>query len=295
MEKLYACYQKYIKQTHYVPLTFDQFGDMLTKLDYITSKSGDEIEGLLVYGITDFIEINLILGKESSFKPLLSMLLEKTTKSIRIHYQKPYPLPWYVQHQMIHPNAQGIIYNSNLHKVLLSLGFKDTSIQDTYYLDLKQFKMERTITERLESLNFQGYDVSLYNPTKHQGMYAFLEELQSKSFKAAVKKTIEKPKSDPLLVVTKDNQVMGFAGPLIISDDFRGVFSGIELVGDVRGLGLGKILFFTLCKTFQQMGAKYMSLFTGRNNAARFIYLNAGFKIAESFALMLYDRTEQNK
>jgi ribosomal protein S18 acetylase RimI-like enzyme len=155
--------------------------------------------------------------------------------------------------------------------------------------------MERTITERLESLNFQGYDVSLYNPTKHQGMYAFLEELQSKSFKAAVKKTIEKPKSDPLLVVTKDNQVMGFAGPLIISDDFRGVFSGIELVGDVRGLGLGKILFFTLCKTFQQMGAKYMSLFTGRNNAARFIYLNAGFKIAESFALMLYDRTEQNK
>lgn len=291
MEKLYAFYLKYVKQTHFVPLKFDQFGDMLTKLDYITLKVGDELEGLLVYGTTDFIEINLILGKETSYRPLVSMLIDKTTKPIRIHYQKPYPLAWYVNHQMVHPNAQGVIYNSNLHKALLSLGFKDTSIQDTFYLDLKQFKMDRTISERLESLNFQGYDVSLYNPTKHQGMYTFLDLLQSQSFKASVKNTIEKQKPDPLLVVTKDNQVMGFAGPLLISDDFRGVFSGIELIGDVRGLGLGKILFFTLCQTFKQMGAKYMTLFTGRTNAARFIYLNAGFKIAESFALMIFDRT----
>ena len=46
---------------------------------------------------------------------------------------------------------------------------------------------------------------------------------------------------------------MGFS-PLI-ADDFRGIFSGIEIVDEVRGLGLGKILFQKLCQTLKQMGA----------------------------------------
>lgn len=83
---------------------------------------------------------------------------------------------------------------------------------------------------------------------------------------------------------------MGFAGPLCIADDFRGVFSGIEILSDVRNLGLGKILFQHLCFTLKKMGARYMTLFTGRNNVAKFIYLQSGFKVAESFALMLYER-----
>jgi len=290
MEKLYAFYLKYVKETKYVPLSYDQFGDMLTKLNYIVDKDEHEIHGLLIYGEDTFVDINLVIGQVESFKPMIEKLIANTTKDIRIHYNKPCHLPWYAHHQMIHPNEQGVVYDSPLHKIYLELGFRDTSIQDTYYLDLKTFKIERTIKERLETLNYQGYDVTLYNPSKHTQMQAFLNNLAGNSFRMAIEKNIKKQHPDPLLIVTKDNQVMGFAGPLLISDDFRGVFSGIELLNNVRGLGLGKILFNNLCYTLAQMGAHYMTLFTGRENAAKFIYLNAGFKVAESFALMIYKR-----
>lgn len=36
---------------------------------------------------------------------------------------------------------------------------------------------------------------------------------------------------------------MGFLGLLLIVNDFRGVFFGIEIVSEVCGLGLGKIFF----------------------------------------------------
>lgn len=290
MKKSYDFYLKYIKHTNYVPLSYDDFGDMLTTLDYIIIKNETEIEGLLVYYEKDYVDINLILGKTSTFRPMLEQLLTKTKKDLRIHYQKPYPLAWYANENMIHPNYQGVIVDSTLHKVLLDFGFKDTSIQDTYYMNLKTFKMDRTIHERLEALNNQGYDVTLYNPSKHTHMTYFLDNLLSKSFKTAIENNLKKQKPDPLLIVTKDHRVMGFAGPLFIADDFRGVFSGIEILSDVRNLGLGKILFQHLCFTLKKMGARYMTLFTGRNNVAKFIYLQSGFKVAESFSLMLYER-----
>lgn len=290
MKKLYDFYLNHLKHTHYVELNFEQFGDMLTNLEYIVQRVDNEICGLLIYSVDEFVDINLVIGEPSSYKPLIQQLIDKTTKDIRIHYHKPYHLAWYAKEHMIHPNEQGVIYDSQLHKTYLELGFKETSIQETYFLDLKQFKLDNTISEKLETLNYKGYDVTLYNPLKHTGMDIFLTKIQSDSFRYAIMANLSRKRPDPLLIVTKDNQVMGFSGPLLIANDFRGVFSGIEIVSEVRGLGLGKILFQKLCQTLQQMGAKYMTLFTGNKNAAKYIYLSAGFEIVQKFALMVYER-----
>lgn len=290
MKKLYDFYLKHVKHTKYVELTFEEFGDMITKLDYIVEKDNNHIRGLLLYGVDEFVDINMVIGEVSSYKPMVERLIARTTKDIRIHYRKSFNLAWYAHHHMIHLNEQGVIYNSSLHKVYLELGFIETSIQDTYYLDLNNYDMNHVTIKQLEELNSKAYDVTLYNPLKHTHMDDFLDNLHSQSFKEAIKRNHNKQHPDPLLIVTKDNKVKGFTGPLRISPDFRGVFSGIEILEDIRGLGLGKILFQRLCYTLKQMGAQYMTLFTGRDNAAKYIYMSSGFKLCESFSLMIYKR-----
>ena len=39
-------------------------------------------------------------------------------------------------------------------------------------------------------------------------------------------------------------------------------------------------------KHLKEMGASYMTFFTGLDNPARYIYLGAGFQVAQSFADM---------
>jgi ribosomal protein S18 acetylase RimI-like enzyme len=69
----------------------------------------------------------------------------------------------------------------------------------------------------------------------------------------------------------------------------RGHLDGIAVDPNVRGGGLGKALFCYLCYQSKLNGAKYMTFFTGLDNPARYIYLSAGFKIAQSFADMKKD------
>ena len=66
----------------------------------------------------------------------------------------------------------------------------------------------------------------------------------------------------------------------------RGHFDGIAILDSVRGRGLGKALFSLLAYNSKLNGAKFMTFYTGLNNHARYIYMKAGFKIAQSFAIM---------
>ena len=74
--------------------------------------------------------------------------------------------------------------------------------------------------------------------------------------------------------------------PIMALTASRGYFAGIAVAEDVRGKGLGKILFYELCKGLREKGAAYMTLFTGENNPARNIYEEAGFRIVRSWSDM---------
>jgi len=50
---------------------------------------------------------------------------------------------------------------------------------------------------------------------------------------------------------------------------------------------LGTLLFYRLLQREKEVGSQYMSLFTGEDNHARFIYLGAGFRIVRTFGVML--------
>ena len=66
----------------------------------------------------------------------------------------------------------------------------------------------------------------------------------------------------------------------------RGHFDGIAILDTVRGRGLGKALFSLLALYNKKGGAQFMTFYTGLKNHARYIYMGAGFKIIQSFALM---------
>ena len=80
--------------------------------------------------------------------------------------------------------------------------------------------------------------------------------------------------------------MVGWTGAIWTEPSGRGHFDGIIVDEDIRGAGLGKALFCYLCYQSKLNGASYMTFFTGLDNPARYIYLGAGFKIAQSFADM---------
>ena len=92
-----------------------------------------------------------------------------------------------------------------------------------------------------------------------------------------------------LLVGLKGNVCAGFAGPVYPEETGRGYFAGIAVAPKYERNGLGTLLFYRLLEREKEAGARYMSLFTGINNKARFIYLGAGFRIVRTFSVMLKD------
>src|SRR5690606_33552040 len=110
--------------------------------------------------------------------------------------------------------------------------------------------------------------------------------LGSRGFSEAILTNINRETPYPIVTALHNNKAIGFAGPMHISDDKRGIFYGIELNSEHRGLGLGKALFHILVDSLKNMDAEYMTLFTGRTNPARNIYMDAGFKLMHSFSTL---------
>ena len=89
-----------------------------------------------------------------------------------------------------------------------------------------------------------------------------------------------------MLVVVKNNKILGWTGPLFTTNSKRGYFAGIGIHPNIQGLGIGSSLFSELIYQSKINGSQFMSLFTGSENPARNIYLKAGFKIVKSFAVL---------
>ena len=79
------------------------------------------------------------------------------------------------------------------------------------------------------------------------------------------------------------------SGAPLLLESGRGFFAGIGVHSEYRKYGLGKSLFSTLCQSLKDIGAGYMTLFTGETNPARRIYASAGFKIVKTWSDMQKD------
>lgn len=195
---------------------------------------------------------------------------------------------WYIPRtdKHDHPCAPGIRINSNEYFFLLKNRYEVTGVQDAFHLNLVDYNLSPSIKNILEANEEAGIAIELYDENKHSGLEEFYDELKIYDFEKVIRENLSLEKPYPFLVVVKDGKVKGWTGAMWNEESGRGHFDGIAILDSCRGKGLGKALFSLLAYHSKLNGAKFMTFYTGQTNHARYIYMGAGFKIVESFAIM---------
>ncbi len=312
LKDIYELFNEYVEEGKFLKyLSYSQFEDKLL--------SNPDFNFDLVFGIRDNGKliaycigilrekykdnenipgyVNMIIVKKEYRKQGLGSLLlkhlEKCFKELNKKYiQASYFLPscysWYIPNtdKHDHPCAPGIRINSKEYFFLIHRGYGIVGQEDAFHLDLCNYELSPSIKKILEDNEKDGIVIELYDPNKHYGIDDFYKDLNIYDFEKVIRSNLELEKPYPFLVVAKNNKIVGWTGAMWNEESGRGHFDGIAILDSVRGRGLGKALFSLLALYNKKGGAKFMTFYTGLNNHARYIYMGAGFKIIQSFALM---------
>lgn len=292
----------------YKELDTDSFSDIFTRNAYFNPeqafvmRKANEITGFacgctgeeLPLGETSGYITCVILREDEenseNYIKLLSLLEEAFQRAGKtqseILFFNPMMLPWYIRdtdrHE--HNNAPGVFKNSRFYEELLQNGYALRTTEQAMYLDLKEFGIPQVITEKEEKAVGEGYEVSLFDKTRHFNVEQMLKKLENPLWEREILQCTRE--GTPVLVAAKDGVVVGFAGPMLRQENGRGYFTGIGVVKEHEGHGLGTILFYKLCEEEKKVQAAYMSLYTGVENPAARIYSQAGFRRVQEFAVM---------
>ncbi|HNZ49919.1 MAG TPA: GNAT family N-acetyltransferase [Bacilli bacterium] len=193
-------------------------------------------------------------------------------------------VPGYDHHE--HPGAPAIPYNTPYYFLMMANGYNTNGQLDAYHLDLKKFRLSEDVKSRIAKNEADGYTITYYDPKLHYGFDELFDALKNEGWREVVKNNLAKAKPDPMLIVQKEGEILGWTGPVITQASGRGYLGGIGVHPKTQGHGLGKSLFCMLCQCSKDNGATFMTLFTGADNKAREIYLYAGMRIVQSFAVL---------
>ena len=186
-----------------------------------------------------------------------------------------------------HPNAPGVDVASDAYIFFKNQGYTDRVLQNSYYLPLDRFSIKPEVQAKMDALPQHDLSICFYDPAKHFGMEELLEDLGSDDWREQILGNLARPDGgDPVIIAEHKGKVVGFTGPIRVQESGRGYFAGIGVHSQYRQYGLGKSLFSTLCQSLKNIGAGYMTLFTGETNPARRIYQSAGFKIVRTWSAM---------
>lgn len=293
----------------FAPLNREKFRQLLTRhpkfspeytfvleeegevLGFVNGCTGDDIPKGDVRGYVSC----LILKEEADTEENTALLLNALEAAFRsagrtysaVTFFNPIRLPWLIpgteNHQ--HNNAPGIAVDIPLHERMLRQGYRETARECAMYLNLSEYETPLWLKEKEEKMALEGYHVERYDPKIHVGLEEMVEKLGNEMW------SVEIPEAGrtgmDLLVGLKDSTCAGFTGPVYPEETGRGYFAGLAVAPEYEGHGLGTVLFYRLLNREKQVGAQYMSLFTGEDNHARFIYLGAGFRIVRRFGVMI--------
>ncbi len=237
----------------------------------------------------------LILAEQADNESNTHLLLAALEEAFRnagrtysaVTFFNPIRLPWVIPgtpgHQ--HNNAPGIALDIPLHDRMLQFGYKESTRECAMYLNLADFQMPDWVEEKAKKMAAEGYHVERYDASCHLGLETMVDALGNPMWSAEI--PAAGIANMDLLVGLKDNTCAGFTGPVYPEKTGRGYFAGLGVAPQFEGHGLGTLLFYRLLEREKQVGSQYMSLFTGEENRARFIYLGAGFRIVRTFGVLL--------
>lgn len=313
LQSMYELFTEFTNEQYFLKhLSFEQYKEkLLTNPDFdyetvfgIKDENSNLIAYCLGYNRKQYRDnpnvpgyVNMIIVKKDYRKQGLGDKLlthienyfkEKGKKYIQASYFLPSCYSWYIPNtdKHDHPCAPGIRINSSEYFFLLHRGYNIVGQEDAFHLDLCDYEISDSIKKILEDNEKDGIKIELYDPNKHYGVDEFCEELNMDCFETVIRSNLALEKPYPFLVIAKDNKIVGWTGAMWNEESGRGHFDGIAILSSVRGRGLGKALFSLLALYNKKGGAKFMTFYTGLTNHARYIYMGAGFKIIQSFALM---------
>ena len=200
--------------------------------------------------------------------------------------------PWYIPHtnHHMHPGIPGVKMNSEHYIFLYHHGYFVNSIHEGFHVNLKNYEYPQKVVDILNKNKEEGIEVELYDPNKHFGVDEFCELITSQGnggFAHSIKYNLyEREKPFPFVVASDHGKMVGWTGSIYREPSGRGHLDGICVSSEVRGKGLGTAVFAKLCYELKKLDSDYMTLFTGIDNNARYIYMGAGFNVACSFADM---------
>lgn len=211
-------------------------------------------------------------------------------KKFDIIFFNPINLEWCVPHTdgHDHPNSPGVDVSCDGYLFLKNCGYRDTVYQNSFYQTLENFEFSQNIKERLEKLKQDNITITYFDKEKHFGLDELFDDLGNEQWREIIMGNLKNQDCYPVLIAQHNNKAIGFTGPLYVQESKRGYFAGIGIHSEYRKFGLGKALFSSLCMSLKDLGADYMTLFTGETNPARNIYESAGFKIVKTWADMEY-------
>lgn len=262
-----------------------------TVLGFVNGCAGDHIADGSPLGYISCLILADFANTEENTALLLDALEAAFRKAGRTHstvsYFNPIRLPWVIPgtpgHQ--HNNAPGAAVELPLYGRMLALGYRETDRECAMHYDLSHHVTPDWVEEKAAKMAANGYTVARYDTARHTGLEEMVESLHNSIWSAEIP-AAGKDGLD-LLVGLKGNVCAGFTGPVWPEDTGRGYFAGIAVAPAYEGNGLGTLLFYRLLQREKEAGSRYMSLFTGIDNHARFIYLRAGFEIVRTFAILL--------
>lgn len=231
------------------------------------------------------------IGKEllARLELALERAAENVTIELELMFFNPVALTWLIpgagSHD--HPNAPGVDVACDGYVFLKNCGYRDIAYQNSYYLPLSEYEFPKDIRTKIGELSDDGIRIVRFDPKRHDSFDELFSDLGNDEWREIVTANCAPGGAgDRVLIVEHGSRVCGFAGPLRVQESGRGYFAGIGVHSDYRGRGAGKVLFASLCMGLKQIGAEFMSLFTGEANPARNIYEAAGFKIVRTWADM---------
>lgn len=245
-------------------------------------------------GYITFILVDAPYRRQGIARKLLTELetaldLAAPLSKYQIMFFNPIALTWIVPgtpgHD--HPNAPGIDVASDAYLFFKNNGYLDNVFQNSFYLPLANFQIKPDVQARIDALSQHALSICFYDPKKHFGMKELFDDLGSEDWKEIVLGNIAREDGgDPVIIAEHNGKAVGFTGPIYVQKSGRGYFAGIGVHSEYRKYGLGKALFSTLCQSLKNIGAGYMTLYTGETNPARYIYQAAGFKIVKTWSDM---------
>ncbi len=227
-------------------------------------------------------------------RTMLSYLEDRLRKEsgvfkIEIVFFNPKALSWVLpgENGADHPNAPGVDVGSNAYLFFKNCQYRDYAMQNSYYLDLSKYQIPSFIEDTIHKLEKENITFGIYKADNYHGMEETIKRFENPMWDRDFLGEIAKGKNArPILIASHHRKIIGFTGPLDVERSGRGFFAGIGVDREYRGKKISKVLFCKLCISLQQMGADFMTLFTGEQNPARNIYEAAGFKIVRTWADM---------